>query len=254
MANPVRIPPGRTEAASEVSPLPSSHRDAALQDGQPTEAGTPFGDWLVWATQQADRIDPLKESPTSLIDRKSVGTSGVHGHEKVRAGTVVPEPAAILRGCAIHDRARLRLTDIPGSPFPAGTNLVAVAVDPRGPFAYVTNRNSDGGWASGYTIDAETGALISPPARLIRCRNVSPSMYGITKNSTAPDSPESISGRMCGWVSCAAMRISRKNLSTPLGEDFSCENTLIATARSCRASRARYTSAIPPTPSGAVIS
>ena len=46
-------------------------RDAASQDGQPTEAGTLFGDWLVWATQRADRIDPLKESPPSVVDRKS---------------------------------------------------------------------------------------------------------------------------------------------------------------------------------------
>ena len=27
-----------------------------------------FGDWMVWAEQQADRMDPLKESPPSIID------------------------------------------------------------------------------------------------------------------------------------------------------------------------------------------
>jgi hypothetical protein len=35
------------------------------------EPGTPFGEWLIWAAQQADRIDPLKVSPTSIIDSKA---------------------------------------------------------------------------------------------------------------------------------------------------------------------------------------
>ena len=32
------------------------------------EVGTPLGDWLIWAGQQADRPDPLKVSPASIID------------------------------------------------------------------------------------------------------------------------------------------------------------------------------------------
>ena len=30
-----------------------------------------FGEWLIWAAQQADRIDPLKVSTTSIIDSKA---------------------------------------------------------------------------------------------------------------------------------------------------------------------------------------
>jgi hypothetical protein len=36
------------------------------------ELGTAFGDWLIWAAQQADRIDPLKGTPPSLIDSKLI--------------------------------------------------------------------------------------------------------------------------------------------------------------------------------------
>jgi hypothetical protein len=32
--------------------------------------GAPFGEWILWAEQQADRLDPLKESPPSIIDQK----------------------------------------------------------------------------------------------------------------------------------------------------------------------------------------
>jgi hypothetical protein len=31
---------------------------------------TALGKWTIWALQQADRIDPLTESPTSVLDRK----------------------------------------------------------------------------------------------------------------------------------------------------------------------------------------
>lgn len=46
-------------------------REAAQQAGQSVEPGTPFGDWLVWGARQADRIDPLKQSPSSIVDRKN---------------------------------------------------------------------------------------------------------------------------------------------------------------------------------------
>jgi hypothetical protein len=56
--------------ADQMRSFISAARDVACRNGQPTGAGTPFGDWLVWAEHQADRIDPLKESPASLIDRQ----------------------------------------------------------------------------------------------------------------------------------------------------------------------------------------
>jgi hypothetical protein len=56
--------------ADQIRAFISAARDAACREGQQIEAGTPFGDWLVWAGHQADRIDPLKESPDSIIDRK----------------------------------------------------------------------------------------------------------------------------------------------------------------------------------------
>jgi 6-phosphogluconolactonase len=52
------------------------------------------------------------------------------------------------------------LTPISGSPFPAGTNLIAVALDPTGTYAYVTNHDSSGaGWVSGFAINPTTGVL-----------------------------------------------------------------------------------------------
>jgi hypothetical protein len=49
----------------------SAARDSGKQAGQSSDAGTPLGDALAWAEQQADRLDPLKESPASIVDRKS---------------------------------------------------------------------------------------------------------------------------------------------------------------------------------------
>ena len=54
------------------------------------------------------------------------------------------------------------LTAIAGSPFPAGSFPVSVAVDPSGKFAYVANNSpfsGGNGNVSGYTIDPNTGAL-----------------------------------------------------------------------------------------------
>ncbi len=56
--------------AEQLRSFVSAARDSARQGGQPSEVGTPFGNFLAWAEQQADRIDPLKESPTSIRDRK----------------------------------------------------------------------------------------------------------------------------------------------------------------------------------------
>src|SRR5579875_3330294 len=46
-------------------------------------------------------------------------------------------------------------TPIEGSPFPAGDSTVAVAVDPRGRFAYATSANG----ILAYRIDPQSGAL-----------------------------------------------------------------------------------------------
>jgi len=57
--------------ADEMRSFIAAARQAATEHRQPIEPGTPFGDWLSWAEQQADRLDPLKESPASILDRKS---------------------------------------------------------------------------------------------------------------------------------------------------------------------------------------
>ena len=49
------------------------------------------------------------------------------------------------------------LTAVVGSPFAAGTEPLAVTIDPTGKFAYVPNAGSDN--VSAYQIDANTGAL-----------------------------------------------------------------------------------------------
>lgn len=50
----------------------SAARESALEHGQPVEPGTPFGEWVLWAQRQADRLDPLKESPASIVDRARI--------------------------------------------------------------------------------------------------------------------------------------------------------------------------------------
>jgi len=54
------------------------------------------------------------------------------------------------------------VTAVTGSPFPAGTYPVAVAVDPTGQFAYVADRESNGN-VYAYTINPATGALTAAP-------------------------------------------------------------------------------------------
>ena len=56
--------------AEQLRSFISAASHAGSQHGQATEPGTPFGDWLTWAAKQADRLDPLKESPESIIDCK----------------------------------------------------------------------------------------------------------------------------------------------------------------------------------------
>lgn len=56
--------------AEQLRSFISAACHAGSQHGQATEPGTPFGDWLTWAAKQADRLDPLKESPESIVDCK----------------------------------------------------------------------------------------------------------------------------------------------------------------------------------------
>jgi hypothetical protein len=56
--------------AEQVRSFLAAARDSAERNGQSVASGTAFGDWLEWAEQQADRVDPLRESPASIIDRR----------------------------------------------------------------------------------------------------------------------------------------------------------------------------------------
>ena len=55
--------------AEQIRSFVAAARDAAIQNGLSVEPGSPFGEWIAWAEQQADRVDPLKESPPLIIDR-----------------------------------------------------------------------------------------------------------------------------------------------------------------------------------------
>jgi len=66
----------------------SAAREGASREGQKIEPGTPFGDWLAWAGQQADRLDPLMESPASVIDRIDDAEAGYASY----CGYRKPEP------------------------------------------------------------------------------------------------------------------------------------------------------------------
>jgi hypothetical protein len=55
--------------AAQIRHVISTARDSAIGNGQQVQAGTAFGDWLIWAECQAGRIDPLKENPVSILDR-----------------------------------------------------------------------------------------------------------------------------------------------------------------------------------------
>src|SRR5437667_11359679 len=61
--------------------------------------------------------------------------------------------------------------------------------------------------------------------------------------------------QMLGWENFEMVRASRSNRCRSAESDEWCEgNTLIATVRSRRESRARYTSPMPPAPTGLTIS
>jgi hypothetical protein len=60
------------ERACRIRGLVAAATDGARREGVSVEPGTPFGDWLIWAAEQADRLDPLKVSPKSIIDSKPI--------------------------------------------------------------------------------------------------------------------------------------------------------------------------------------
>ncbi len=89
-----------------------------------------------------------------------------------------------------------------------------------------------------------------------RSRRDSPLTYGMTKyRKPGPwlpsrrASPESYSGRIWGWLSWAAISISRRNRADPIACATSGRSTLTATRRRCFTSSARKTTAMPPCPS-----
>jgi hypothetical protein len=40
------------------------------KEGHQLNPGSALGKWVAWALQQADRLDPLADSPWSILDRK----------------------------------------------------------------------------------------------------------------------------------------------------------------------------------------
>jgi hypothetical protein len=82
------------ERACRIRGLVAAATDGARCDGVSVEPGTPFGDWLVWAAHQADRIDPLMVSPESIIDSKPVPEpqSSYYGYRKPDPPMRFPKP------------------------------------------------------------------------------------------------------------------------------------------------------------------
>jgi hypothetical protein len=60
----------RWSRATQIRAFICAAGEEAVQNGQSIEPGSPFGEWILWAERQADRLDPLKESPPSIIDQK----------------------------------------------------------------------------------------------------------------------------------------------------------------------------------------
>lgn len=79
--NALRNATARWLRAEQMRSFVSAARNAAVQNGEAVEGGSPFGDWVIWAERQADRLDPLKESPPSIIDQKPrAENTGYYGY------------------------------------------------------------------------------------------------------------------------------------------------------------------------------
>ena len=66
----------RTDAAAwseaeEVRRYITAVRARAEATGQPIDPESETGRWLAWASNQADRLDPLRESPPSILDEEA---------------------------------------------------------------------------------------------------------------------------------------------------------------------------------------
>ena len=83
------------DRAEQVRSFLTAARESAERNGQSVAAGTAFGDWLGWAEQQANRIDPLRESPASIFDRpREVESEHVayYGYRKPEPAFRFPKP------------------------------------------------------------------------------------------------------------------------------------------------------------------
>jgi len=79
--NALRNATARWLRAEQIRSFVSAARNAAVQNGESVEGGSPFGDWVIWSEPQADRLDPLKESPPSIIDQKPrAENAGYYGY------------------------------------------------------------------------------------------------------------------------------------------------------------------------------
>lgn len=87
--NALRNATARWLRAAQIRSFVLAARNAAVQNGESVETGSPFGDWVIWAERQADRLDPLKENPPSIIDQKS--------ERKILATTVMVTKSLIRR-------------------------------------------------------------------------------------------------------------------------------------------------------------
>lgn len=93
--NALRNAAARWSRAQQIRAFVCAATDEAVQNGQAIEPGSPFGEWVLWAERQADRLDPLKESPPSIIDQKprqeSTGYYG-YGYQKPDPPFRFPKP------------------------------------------------------------------------------------------------------------------------------------------------------------------
>jgi hypothetical protein len=56
--------------AQRIRDFVSAFEKSCVANGETITAESKNGEWMLWGRQQADRIDPLVESPPSILDRK----------------------------------------------------------------------------------------------------------------------------------------------------------------------------------------
>jgi hypothetical protein len=88
----------RWSRAEQIRAFVFAVREAAAANGQAVEPSSPLGDWVIWAGQQADRMDPLKESPASITDRvKEEAYPSYYGYQKPDPPFRFPKPIWRMR-------------------------------------------------------------------------------------------------------------------------------------------------------------